>query len=193
MEFEIKLAAPDADTPARILADPAVCAHRAGAAAEIPMETTYYDTPDGALGAKRWALRRRLEGGVSVITLKTPAEGRYCRGEFEVRGDDPLAALPALCAAGAPDALAQVTALVPVCGAKFLRTALPLRLNGCTAELALDRGTLFRGTRSESFCEAELELKDGAADAMLALAAHLCRTYGLREEPRSKFARARSL
>lgn len=190
MEFEIKLAATP-DVFSRIAADPAlgIC----GDAAELPMETTYFDTPDGSLSAKKWMLRRRLEGGVSVVTMKTPGEGRYQRGEWELPAGEPLAAIPALISRGAPAALAAVTALVPVCGAKFLRRAYPLQLCGCRAELAMDQGTLFRGERSIPLCEVELECKDGDPAALVALAGHLRRAYGLTEEPRSKFARARSL
>ena len=39
----------------------------------LSMETTYYDTPSGALSARHYTLRTRLENGVSVCTLKTPA------------------------------------------------------------------------------------------------------------------------
>ena len=39
----------------------------------------------------------------------------------------------------------------------------------------------------------ELELKGGSAEAMLAFARKLAGKYGLREEQRSKFARARAL
>ena len=80
-----------------------------------------------------------------------------------------------------------------ICSARFTRLSRTLQIPGGRAELALDRGVLAGPREQEPLLEAELELKDGAADAMLALAAHLCRTYGLREEPRSKFARARSL
>ena len=37
----------------------------------IQMETTYYDTMDGILGRLHWTVRRRLENGVSVCTVKT--------------------------------------------------------------------------------------------------------------------------
>lgn len=38
------------------------------------METTYYDTRDGALAARKYTLRRRMENDVSVCTLKAPVE-----------------------------------------------------------------------------------------------------------------------
>ena len=38
----------------------------------ISMETTYFDTPDQTLAARHITLRRRMENGVSVCTVKTP-------------------------------------------------------------------------------------------------------------------------
>jgi len=68
-----------------------------------------------------------------------------------------------------------------------------LALPGCRAELALDTGILFRGERKADILELELELKDGEPASMLELGEYLCRTYGLREEQKSKFYRASRL
>ena len=38
----------------------------------ITMETTDYDTPDLKLRLRHWTLRKRLENGVSVCTVKIP-------------------------------------------------------------------------------------------------------------------------
>ena len=53
----------------------------------ITMETTYYDTPDGALSAQRITLRRRMENGRSVCTVKAPAADGS-RGEWETECGD---------------------------------------------------------------------------------------------------------
>ena len=37
----------------------------------ITMETTYYDTPDRRMGARKETLRRRYENGTAVYALKT--------------------------------------------------------------------------------------------------------------------------
>ena len=184
MEFEIKLAIDEAGVLEQILDDPEIAAAMAEPVRTIPMETTYYDQPDGGLRAKKWTLRRRMEGGAPVVTLKTPSGIPGCRNEWETPGDDVLAAVPALIALGAPEALR---------GAAFLRQAVLLALPGCSAELALDEGRLFREDRAEPLRELELELKSGAPAAMLALGDRLLRRYGLREEPRSKFFRAARL
>ena len=66
-EFEVKYRV-SPETFSRLEAD-------FGPFREITMETTYYDTPDKILSARRWTLRRRMENGVSVCTLKTPGQG----------------------------------------------------------------------------------------------------------------------
>ena len=106
----------------------------------IEMESLYFDTPARDLGQRRWTLRLRRENGVGVVCLKTPGTGR-ARGEWEVRCEDPRAALPLLAAEGAPSELAALTGgqtLEPVCGARFTRRAalLPLPGDG-TVELCL--------------------------------------------------------
>ena len=160
----------------------------------IEMETTYYDTPQGTLSDRHITLRRRMENGVSVCTVKTPlADGS--RGEWEVEWDKPETMVGALCAAGAPAELKALTegGIIAVCGAKFTRRAADICLDGGTAELALDRGILIGGSRQMQLCEVEVELKSGSDEATLAFARQLAARFGLQEQPHSKFRRAMGL
>lgn len=193
MEFELKYAVERESILDQIAASPAITGRMAEAVRTIPMETTYFDTEDQRLTALHWTLRRRMEGGTPVVTLKTPAAIPGARNEWETESDDVLSAVPALIALGAPKELADLTAIFPICGAEFTRRAVLLQLENCTAELALDLGRLFRGDRSTPLCELELELKSGPPAAMFALAKELAAAYGLKEEPRSKFFRASQL
>ena len=160
----------------------------------ISMETTYYDTPSGDLSAKRYMLRRRLENGVSVCTLKTSGEGNT-RGEWEVKVDSVTEAVPALCKLGCPDDLVSLCedGLVPICGARFTRRAGLFKLLDCTVELALDEGILFAGSKEIPLCEVEVEHKSGSQSATDALGRQLADIYNLQEEKKSKFARALAL
>lgn len=160
----------------------------------IAMETTYYDTPDRALSARHITLRRRFENGVSVCTVKTPA-GAAGRGEWECLCDDIRAAIPALCKLGAPEFVLLLTAagLESFCGARFTRRAMDVETADFTAELALDSGVLLGGSREESLCEVELELKSGDPKAMTAFMDDLAAQYGLIPEHHSKFRRAKTL
>lgn len=158
----------------------------------IRMETTYYDTPDGSLGRLHWTVRRRLENGVSVCTVKTNLPDGS-RGEWETEADDVAAALPRLVAMGAPEALLAYAAggLAATCGARFTRKA--AMVNGGRSELALDSGILLGGGREAPLCEVEVEQKQGTDEETACFARALAEKYGLVPQPKSKLARAKAL
>ncbi|MGM9659168.1 MAG: inorganic triphosphatase [Faecousia sp.] len=160
----------------------------------ISMETVYYDTADFALRKRKWTLRRRLENGRAVCTVKTPLPDGS-RGEWEVENGDILAALPGLCALGAPETLPALTAqgVVPFCGARFTRLAKAIQLACGTVELALDQGVLLGSGQELPFAEVEVELKEGSDDAAREFAAALAAEFSLVEQPKSKLARAMAL
>ena len=161
------------------------------------MRTTYYDTEEHILARAKWALRCRTENGEPVITLKTPPDANHKRGEWELRGpglveQDEIqpGAFNALFAQGAPRQILDLhrCPLETLCRVDFLRRRCLLCLpEGTRVELALDKGTLYRGRRSAPFCEVELELKQGSFAHVEALARRLSQKYGLVEEPLSKF------
>lgn len=160
----------------------------------ISMETTYFDTPDSALSQRHITLRRRMENGVSVCTVKTP-DGTHGRGEWELEETDIMAAIPMLCKLGASEELLDLTrnGVEIVCGARFTRRAKLIELSGCTVELALDEGVLIGGGRELPLREVEVELKSGPEVVAIAFAQALAKMYGLVPEEKSKFARAQKL
>ena len=158
----------------------------------ISMETTYYDTPTEAFSARRWTVRRRLENGVSVCTLKTPA-GEAGRGEWETVCGSIDDALPELCRLGGIPLPDLSRGLLPICGAAFTRNAVNLEFPAFTCELALDQGLLLGGNRQQPLCEIEVELKSGSREALDAFGKQLKQTFGLEKEPKSKFRRALAL
>ena len=159
----------------------------------LQMETVYYDTPDGALSAKHYTLRKRLENGVNVCTLKTPA--KQGRNEWETECDNIQDAVPVLCKLGGPEELSSLTqaGLVPVCGAKFTRIAKTVQLPDAVVELALDRGVLTGGDKALPFYEVEAELKSGSEAALMVFAQALAQRFSLKPEPKSKFRRSLDL
>lgn len=159
---------------------------------EIRMETTYFDTPDGALSARRWTLRRRLENGKSICTLKTPGVNGG-RGEWEVPSETIDTGL--LIAAGAPPELEALTlsGLVPICSAAFTRLAAPVFFGKSRLELALDRGRVLGGGKEAPIYEVEAELKAGYDKDVLRFGILLEEKFGLVPEPKSKFRRAMEL
>ena len=160
----------------------------------IEMETTYYDTADRQLSARKMTLRRRLENGVSVCTLKTPGQGD-ARGEWDCLRPTIEDAIPELCKLSGREELEKLLAagVVPVCGARFTRQAAQIRTFDFTAELALDNGVLLGGGREQPLCERELELKSGDPKAMEIYMQLLAGAYGLQPEKKSKFRRAMDL
>lgn len=160
---------------------------------EWRMRTTYYDTPDGTLSARKWTLRHRLENDTHICTLKTPAGD--AKGEWEVECPQIELAIEKLCKLGAPAELAALTqnGVQPVCGARFTRLASTVSGNGGVLEIALDQGVLFAGARQEPLCEVEVELKSGDRAAANVVGRVLAKTFGLKPMKKSKFKRALAL
>lgn len=155
---------------------------------EFSMETTYFDTDDGALSAHNCTLRCRMENGRCVCTMKTPTIG-FGRGEWELQALWNAETAEKLFAAAGrtPIAFEKLTA---VCGARFTRLAKTVELPGCMVEIALDQGFLTGGGREIPLCELEVELKSGSEEAAAMWAKHLAEKFGLQPELKSKFRRA---
>lgn len=188
VEYELKFRA-DGETLAAIDA-----AYRHCPRQSFQMETTYYDTPSSALSARQYTLRRRMENSKSVCTLKTPAAG-ISRNELELECDDLALAAEAFCQSGAPEDFADLIreGLIPICGARFHRTAILLELGDAVLELALDSGILSGGKETAPLCEVEVELKSGPKEAADLFASELAEAYSLTLENKSKFRRALAL
>ena len=157
------------------------------------METTYYDTPTGALSARHYTLRKRMENGVSVCTLKTPAGA--ARAEWEIRCDtieEAIAQIPAL---GCPKDFERLVqeGVLPICSARFTRIAKTIPFEGAVVELALDEGVLMGGGKEIPLCEVEAELKEGFREMCDMFCRILASRFGLEKEPHSKFRRALAL
>ena len=159
----------------------------------IAMETTYYDTPAGALSALHYTLRRRMENGISVCTLKTPADSLGLQ-EYEVLSTSIEDALERLGKQSGIDLIALTEeGLVPVCGARFTRLAKDIALSNTTVEVAIDKGVLIGGGKEVPLHEVEVELKSGSRETAKLYAAQLALRYNLLPETGSKFRRALAL
>ncbi len=156
---------------------------------EYRMETTYYDTKEKSLAARHFTLRRRLENGSPVCTLKTPGPGG-ARQEYQCGAATVEEGIPVLCKLSGE---ALPSAVEPVCGARFTRLAREVTIPGCTLELALDRGVLLGGGREQPLFEVEAELLAGDPQALIAFGKALAEKFCLTPENKSKFARARAL
>lgn len=139
---------------------------------------TYYDTPDQQLQRERVAVRYRKKGREWLFTVKCAAPsvgGLAQRSEWEVAGkpgdfdfshvDD--SKLRRRLESWKPDLTAAFTT-------DFTRTAWIIEPQaGVRIEVALDKGWIEAQGRRQPICEVELELLEGDAAALFALAAEL--------------------
>lgn len=196
LEYKLQLSTPE--QMEQILSSDSITALLREPLKELPMETTYYDNRHGHFSRLRWTLRHRTEGSNSVVCLKTPTGQVHSRNEWQVSAaclDE--SAIIALIEEGAPKELLyyySVSPVEPICGAHFLRRCSMLEFSdGSVAELAADRGEVFGSKGTLPILELELELYHGEPGEMIRFAKLLCNTYRLKEQPKSKFARAKSL
>lgn len=192
VETEIKLLA----TPAmldRLAADPRL----AGPEQRVRYANAYYDTLGGALGRAGAALRLRTGGESAEQTLKLPdpAAPPVSRSEWTVpapgeRLDPALFPEPAR---SRLDSLRADSALA--CFARTLveRTTRRLDYGHSRIEVALDRGTIRARGRDMPLAELELELQQGHAADLFALALELPLGPDLQWSVAGKAARAQAL
>lgn len=187
VEFELKFSAEPAQQEA-------IAQQYLPSYEEFQMQTTYFDTPSGALSRRHITLRCRMENEEAVCTVKTPISG-YGRGEWDCRCDDIQKAIGLLVEAGAPEEILALTkeGLVPVCGARFTRHAGTIAFGETLLEIALDTGVLIGGGKELPLCEVEVELKSGEPETAIAFGMELKRCFALVPQGKSKFRRALDL
>jgi inorganic triphosphatase YgiF len=152
---------------------------------KIDQLSTYFDTPDGAVRGAGFSLRVREAKGKFVQTIKHsegPAAGLFDRPEWEMQigsGDLDLEA-----AAGTP--LGAILSkkvrkkLQPLIQVEVQRSVWDVSHDGSAIELILDEGKVTGGNASEAIAEVELELKEGEAASLIALAREIGRAVPFR-------------
>ncbi|EXI80945.1 MAG: hypothetical protein AW10_01559 [Candidatus Accumulibacter appositus] len=190
LETEIKLSIP-ASAARRLPAHPILAntqSHRQ------KLISTYYDTPDRRLQAKRIAVRYRQKGAEWLLTVKSDAPspgGLAQRNEWEVPGqpgdfdfshvDNPK--LRRFLEAARPE-------LAPLFSTDFTRLSWLLApQEGTRIELSLDRGKIDSDGRQETICEVELELLEGSVADLFEVAMALQKDLPLHPENPSKAER----
>jgi inorganic triphosphatase YgiF len=193
-EVELKLAlAPRG--PAQLTAHPLLDATKA---TRLTLTNTYFDTPDGALGAARVALRLRQINGQTLQTVKTAGQGggglsSREEWEWEVSGHHlDIAGLKALAPFQSWDN-ATLNALEPQLRTDFTRTKWDIQHQESQIELALDEGEIECHGYRAPIREMELELKRGTPNTLWDLATTLAADVPLRPSDSSKAARGVAL
>ncbi|WP_158811746.1 CYTH and CHAD domain-containing protein [Beijerinckia sp. L45] len=178
-EYELKFEIDPRDS-GRLMAHPAL-ADALAARGASRLVSTYFDTAGALLRARRISLRvRRSEQG-TVHTLKRSGASIVDRDEWEC-----------VASAARPDAEwlrstplkalfrgRRAEELDPQFTVEVRRTTVPIRYNGAAIEGAFDQGEIRAKDRALPVSEFELELKEGSADTVLALARALVRDLPL--------------
>ena len=198
-EIELKLLLSKEDLERLLTLDFMVQAIREGSRKVRHLVSTYYDTQELTLKEHGIAYRVRDKGDGSVeATVKTQkqsAGGLSERLELNL----PLAeAQPALDGFAALGLGFELSELAP-CGVQALFTVDVERITyildyaGAVCELAIDKGAIRCGEKSDSIDEVEIELLEGEVQALLELKERIAAAVTLRAEERSKFVRGLAL
>lgn len=198
-EIELKLLLSKEDLERLLTLDFMVQAVREGSRKVRHLVSTYYDTQELTLKEHGIAYRVRDKGDGSfeatVKTQKQSAGGLSERLELNL----PLAeAQPVLDGFAALGLGFELSELAP-CGVQALFTVDVQRITyildyaGAVCELAIDKGAIRCGEKSDSIDEVEIELLEGEVQALLELKERIVAAVTLRAEERSKFARGLAL
>ena len=198
-EIELKYKLPEDVCADDVFENALVKPYLSGAIYEIAMNSTYFDTPDGALSKNRRTLRLRLENDVSVVTVKTPLDLRRAlatRGEWQVNAESVRDAIAPLEKLGAPQDLLKLASgdLCVVAQFSFIRKCATVKCSDFCAELCVDIGFLSPdGIKKTPLHEVEIELISGDITSLCAFGKLLAARLSLTPEKLSKHARARNL
>lgn len=198
-EIELKLLLSKEALERLLTLDFMVQAVREGSRRVRHLVSTYYDTQELTLKEHGIAYRVRDKGDGSfeatVKTQKQSAGGLSERLELNL----PLAeAQPVLDGFAALGLGFELSELAP-CGVQALFTVDVQRITyildyaGAVCELAIDKGAIRCGEKSDSIDEVEIELLEGEVQALLELKERIAAAVTLRAEERSKFARGLAL
>ncbi|MYC87123.1 MAG: CHAD domain-containing protein [Gemmatimonadales bacterium] len=157
--------------------------------------TTYYDTPEGHLRRRGFALRIRMRRGARELTLKRDVGDGLTRDEWNTSlppaGADDLSPgldqLPREAPVG-DLGIAEADALNPTFLTDIERTKKEVQAGDALVEASLDTGRISAGERKTRIAELELELLSGPVGDMLAGARALLDKRRLRIGTRSKAA-----
>ena len=198
-EIELKLLLSKEDLERLLTLNFMVQAIREGSRRVRHLVSTYYDTQELTLKEHGIAYRVRDKGDGSfeatVKTQKQSAGGLSERLELNLPLTEAQPVLDGFAALGLGFELSE---LAP-CGVQALFTVDVQRITyildyaGAVCELAIDKGAIRCGEKSDSIDEVEIELLEGEVQALLELKERIAAAVTLRAEERSKFARGLAL
>ncbi len=163
---------------------------------EADLVSAYYDTPERDLRKAGLGLRVRRIGERFVQTLKAEGDGLFARPEWEQAIKGPAPDLGALADTPLPGILDADATLAPLFTTAVTRKTYRVSQGSSTVEIALDTGRIeapAAGDRIATICEIELELKEGEASDLFALAYAVAALVPVRLGVRTKAERGYAL
>lgn len=198
-EIELKLLLSKEALEKMLALDFMVQAIRPGSKKVRHLVSTYYDTQDMALKKQGIAFRVRAKGDGSfeetVKTSKKTAGALSERLELNLPLLDAKPVLTGFQALGLDVELSELApqGVQPLFTVDVERITYIIDYEGSVSELAIDKGAIYCGAKSDSIDEVELELLEGDVSTLLALKERIAAQVTLRAEDRSKFARGLAL
>lgn len=194
-EIELKLLLSQQDLEKMLALDFMAAAVRAGSSKVRHLISTYYDTRDMCFKKHGIAYRVRDKGDgtfeATVKTSKKSSGGLSERLELNLPLPDGRPVLVGFKSLGLDFELSK---LAPA-GVRALftvdveRVTYLLDYAGAVCELAIDKGAIICGEKSDRIDEVEIELLSGDVSVLLELKERIAQKVFLRTEERSKFAR----
>lgn len=189
-EVELKFALPP-DAAAALESHPIL--QNAASTKETPLAATYFDTPAQDLRRALVSCRIRDEAERRRQTIKSATGDATTRHEWETETQRDT---PDLTGVPLPRALRKAIAgaqLEPMFQVNVERRSWLVTQGASVIEAAFDRGWILAEGRSAAVCEFELELKQGDARDLFALARTLCQDLPLDFDLRTKSQRGFAL
>lgn len=204
MEIELKYSIEDDSIIRSIMEDRTLTSiEKKNSRETLAMHAVYFDTGNGDLRKNNIAFRIRLEGSRYIATLKrrsTAEAGLHRREEINAPvTDNDFIENPRLSVFSGDELIADMPQeliserLIPVMEMNFAREEFRIDYKGSLMEVSIDQGDIITARGSCPICEMEIELYSGNEQDLVKLGKQLQKSYNLREENISKYARGLAL
>lgn len=204
MEIELKYSIEDDSIIRSIMEDRILTSiEKKNSRETLAMHAVYFDTADGELRKNHIAFRIRLEGSRYIATLKrrsTAEAGLHRREEINAPvTDHDFIENPSISIFSGDELIDDISAeikdrkLIPVIEMNFAREEFRIDYKGSIMEVSVDQGDIITANGSCPICELEIELYSGSEEDLVKLGKQLQKSYDLKEENISKYARGLAL
>lgn len=200
MEIELKYSIEDEQIIGAVMEDYMLASsEKKGSRETLAMRAVYFDTDKGDLRNHGIAFRIRLEGCEYIATVKRgnkSEEGLHKREEVNIPvTDDDFIEYPDISAFAENAIIADIydeikdKTLMPVMEMNFVREKFKVDYEDSVMEVSLDQGDIITAGGSCPICEMEIELYSGNESDLINLGDIIQKTYELKPENISKYAR----